>query len=140
MSPKHHFDFSAYWQRSRAIHERMAAVGVRMFLVRVADVCWEWWLHADKTRDAFRDDVRRFLDSEASACLTSNPNAPELLRQGLTQHLEAAGYVRLTDLASDSWTGQLVVAQAHLEHDLDEEQGRFDAFGLEGSEAGESSP
>ena len=130
MSPQRDiFDFGAYWNRSRALHDRMAAAGVRMFLVSVANVCWEWLAHADKTRDAFRDDVRRFLDSDDSTCLTSRPDAPALVRAALTAYWEAAGYVRLTDLAIDSWNGEVQFTQMKLAHQTDEEVGLHDGFG-----------
>src|SRR5262245_51245648 len=112
----------------KALYEKLAGVGVRIFNLRI-DRQLRLYIHHDKTTAQWREDVRAFRDK----VVTTGDYAHDRVVSELSGHLQKLGYSEVVDVVADVFEGRVSSTEAKIVDDpdhFDQEDG-FGHYGWE---------
>jgi hypothetical protein len=113
--------------RAAELHDRLAKSDIRVFILTISTADGHEttaYIHGSKTTAGWRDDVRRFLDSEQNSPeLSDEPSAWETMPSSrLDTYLRSLGYCEIEDVASDVYEGREAVQKARIVDDPEHEE------------------
>jgi hypothetical protein len=122
------------WAPEKKLHARLARNGIRIFKLHIVGSygCEDCVLiHANKTTEEWRRDVREFLQSErnslreksgAGTDAATSMDGESTLPSRLYHYLHSRGYCDIDDVVSDVYEGRVAVLQSHIVDDPEHEE------------------
>jgi len=113
---------------AKEIYTKLIESGIRIFAIRLAGISnndYMLFIHPDKTRDQFRDEIRIFKRDTFD---TSGHHSNDNMFNGLMEHLRKLGYVEVLDVVADVFEGRITNECSRILDDPSHEKQK-DGFG-----------
>jgi hypothetical protein len=118
---------------SKLLHDKLAAVGVRIFKMRLRIGLKSeehYFVHDSKSVEEWRNDIRDFIAK--SDCMDESGWADDSVFNSLFGRLNDLGYEEIVDIVTDVFEGRVTTERSSLVHDPDHDDIQTDGFGHHG--------
>jgi hypothetical protein len=105
------------------LHRCLASTGIRVFKIYLGRDETTFWIHPNKTTEAWREDLSNFV-IETTTRDSSNGWADSLLMDKLFKYMHGRGYIEMDDVVSDVYEGRIANMESMIlpdpQHENDE--------------------